>query len=589
MKRLILYTTLALAQLSFWHHDALALKYSSVASGSFSSAATWLGGSIPPVNFNAGDTIIIDNGHNVILDQDITLTHTLAQLDVRGILRSSGSEYINFNGSGILSVSGTLDIDSIAFVNVTNANITGQCTIKKVRCLIFSASGSGTFTVTERLHVYGSISNTGGNTISLAPNTEIYMLGGEIIPTGTGIFTLPNSYDVIYTNSAHVKPTGIEATGTGLRHVTVSLLSDTSELKLGAGLELNNGTLNLVKGILALNNHDLRFGSNGDLSAAGAGKIKTTSASDIEVNVTNSLSGQLTFSANGNTVGDFIVNCGGPVKLGTALKVTGKVDLQNGKLDVQGNKLSLITGATINGADANKYIITGTGGTLSADIGSGTSFTYHVGTAAQYAPCVITSNNNTVYNGLNVGVNPGVKVFGTSGNDMAATQPMVNATWFVTHSNPVVDIDMELMWHASMEVNSFDRGNAFISHLMGNYWDKDADKAATLNANGLYALKRAGIKSLSPFAIFDKNTVDVANPAAKEEPAIYPNPAGETLYIRWDSTGTGIIVNSTGQVVKHLFLQKGENIIDIGALQPGVYYLGLSNESTNRGHRFVRQ
>ncbi len=588
MKRFLLYTSLAFLQ-SFLHsYDAFALKYTSIASGNFSSTATWLGGIVPPVNFNTSDTILVDIGHNVILDQDITLSQPSAQLDVRGTLRSSGSEHINFNGSSALSVSGTLDVDSMTLVNVTNASITGQCTVKKMRCLIFSATGNGTCIISERLHVYGSLSNTGGNTISIAPNAEIYMLGGEIVLSGTGIFTLPSSYDVIYTNSAHVQPTGPEASGSGLRHVTVNLLSDTSELKLGSDLGIGNGTLNLQKGVLALNNHNLTIGSNGDLT--GSGKIKSTSSSDVGVYAAAGISGQLQFINTGNTVRDLVINTNSSVSLNSALKVTGKVDFQNGKLDIGSNKLSLITGALITGADVNKYIITGTGGSLAADIGSGTSFTYHVGTPAQYAPCRISSNNNTVYNGMSVGVNPGVKVFGTSGNDMAATQPLINATWFVEHSNSTVDIDMEVMWTAPLEVNSFNRGNAYISHLIGNYWDKSPKKPASLNANGLYSIERESITSLSPFAVFDNATVDVSTLTNTTEIVrIYPNPAYDVLHITLAQSCKAMIYNTWGQLVQTILLSQGDTPVNISGLQSGVYYIHLQDETSKSIYKFIKQ
>lgn len=588
MKRFLLYTSLAFLQPFLQGYDAFALKYTSIASGNFSSTATWLGGIVPPVNFNTSDTILVDIGHNVILDQDITLSQPSAQLDVRGTLRSSGSEHINFNGSSALNVSGTLDVDSMTLVNVTNASITGQCTVKKMRCLIFSATGNGTCIISERLHVYGSLSNTGGNTISISPNAEIYMSGGEIVASGTGIFTLPSSYDVIYTNSAHVQPTGPEASGSGLRHVTINLLSDTSELKLGSDLGIGNGTLNLQKGILALNNNDLIIGSNGDLT--GTGKIKSTSSSDVRVLATAGISGQLQFINTGNTVRDLVINTNSAISLNSTLKVTGKVDFQNGKLDIGANKLSLITGATISGADANKYIITGTGGSLAADIGSGTSFTYHIGTASQYAPCRISSNNNTVYNGMSVGVNPGVKVFGTSGNDMAATQPMINATWFVEHSNNTVDIDMEVMWTAALEVNSFNRGNAYISHLIGNYWDKSPKKPASLNTNGLYSIERESITSLSPFAVFDNATVDVsAITNSTEVVHIYPNPAYNVLHINLAQSCKAMIYNTWGQLVQTILLSHGDTPVNISGLQSGVYYIHLQDETSKSTYKFIKQ
>jgi hypothetical protein len=588
MKRFLFCLLLASIQFLLAGTNAFALKYASIASGSFSSPATWLGGIIPPVNFNTGDTILIDIGHNVVLDQDIILSQQNALLNVQGILRSSGNEHINFNGSSALSVSGTLDIDSITLANVTNASVAGQLKAKKMRCNIFSVSGQGDVIISERLYIYGSLSNTGGNTISVLPNAVIYMLGGQIIASGTGIFTLPSVYDVVYTNSAHIQPTGIEITGSGLRHITVDLQSDTSELKLGSGLIVGNGTLHLQKGILALNNNSISIGNNGDLT--GSGKIKSTSSSDVGIYATGGISGQLQFVNTGNTVRDLVINTNSTVILNSALKVTGKVDFQNGKLDVGANKLSLITGATVAGADVNKYIITGTGGSLAADIGSGASFTYHVGTASQYAPCRISSNNNTVYNGMSVGVNPGVKVFGTSGNDMAATQPMINATWFVEHSNSMVDIDMEVMWTAAMEVNSFNRGNAYISHLIGNYWDKSPKKPANLNANGLYSIERESITSLSPFAVFDNATVDVPGIEQSEELVqFYPNPAKDVLNINISQPSKAMIYNTTGQLVQTVLLSSGITPVNISALHSGVYYIQLNGKNVESTFKFVKQ
>lgn len=525
-----------------------------------------------PSVINIADTVVISTGHNVVLDQNLQLTHTLSHLDVRGVLRTVSAQYVDLAGSPSLSVSGTLDIDSLVAVNITGTDITGQCIVKKFRCQVFEITGGGSITISERLHLLGPLTCGFGNTVAIANNAVVRMLGGMFNNTGT--LTFGNPYDVEYAGAANTQPTGIELTGSFLRHITVNVANSTDELKLGADLDVKNGSLTLTNGILSLNNHNLRFSGTGDFSGMGGGSIKSASASDIEIAGTNALSGGLRFAAGGNTVNKLIINTAASApKLGDDLKVTGTVDLQQGKLDVQSHKLSLITGATITGASLDKYIITGAGGSLATDIGSGASFTFPVGTADHYAPCIITSNNNTVYNGLSVGVNPGVKVFGTSGGNMAISQPMVDATWFVEHSNPTVDLDMELQWSSTMEVNSFDRNIAYIAHLLGNYWDTDQAKAAGSGANGLYSLKRSGIKSLSPFAIFDKNTVDVALVPSMPDIAIYPNPATNLVTIKLDKEESVGIVNASGQLVRQLRLSRGENLLDISSLQPGVYYL----------------
>ncbi len=191
---------------------------------------------------------------------------------------------------------------------------------------------------------------------------------------------------------------------------------------------------------------------------------------------------------------------------------------------------------------------------------------------------------------MSVGVNPGVKVFGTSGNDMAASQPMVNATWFIEHINPNVDIDLELVWINTSEANSFDRSNAYISHLVGNYWDKDDISSATQNSNGYYSLKRKSIKSLSPFAVFDSKTVDVDNmPHQHGDNKTFPNPVVNTLYIKSGQNRKLAVVNSSGRTVETIETQKGTTNLNTSNLIPGMYFLVSTDGTCQVLGRFAKQ
>lgn len=565
-----------------------ATKYTSIASGNFSASGTWSGGIVPPTITIAGDTIVIASGHDVILDNDLTLTNTSNLLDVQGTLRTTTAQYIAFNGNIHLFISGTLDVDSIVIVNTNFSNISGQMTVKKMRWLAFTPSGSGKVTITEHLHLLGPLNTANGCTVDIGNNAIINMRGGSM-PLASNI-NFPASYDVTYTFGAYSQPTGKELDAAGLRHVTIDI-NDTTELKLGGDMNIDNGNLTLLSGTLSLNNHHLTISNNGDVAATGIGRFKSSSSSNITITNMNGISSELKFRTGGNTIGTLTINAanGATVKLGSEIKVTDKIDFQNGKIDVQGYKLSLITGANITGADAGKYIITGSTGALATDIGAGNTFLYPIGTSAHYLPVTVTSNNNTVYNGISARVNPEVKTMGLTGSNMALKQPMVNATWFIEHANTSVDLNIEIVWDATLETTGFNRNIAYISHFEGANWDKISGKAATSLTNNSYSIKREGIKSLSPFAIFDNNTVDIQDATQAYQVTIYPNPATNTLYTNVKEATLATIHNINGQVMSTTQLDINHNTINISLLPQGVYYLKLANKQNNTYSKFIKQ
>lgn len=566
---------------------AEATKYTSVASGNFSATSTWMGGITPPLTLLASDTIIIASGHDVVLDNDLSVPNNTNLLDVKGIFRTTVPHYVTFNSAASLFISGIVDVDSMAIVNTTNSNITGQMTIRKIRWMNFLPSGNGTITILEHLHLLGPLNTAAGCTVNIGNNAIINMRGGSMPASSNIVF--PATYDVTYTVGAFSQLTGKELDAPGLRHITLDI-NDTTELKLGADVNISNGNLTLLSGTLSLNNHHLIISNNADIVAAGIGHIKSTSASNVSITNNTGISGALKFRTAGNTVGILSINPanGATIKMGSDLKVTNNIDFQNGKIDVQNYDLSLIAGATLTGNDANKYIITSGVGALVADVGSGLSYTYPIGTATHYLPCIVTSKNNTVYNRLRARVNPEVKTLGTTGSNMALKQPMVNATWFVEHTNTSVDLDIELMWDVALEVAPFNRSIAYISHFAGANWDKIPGTPAQAGTGSMYSIKRAGIKSLSPFAVFDNNTVGVKDIAIASNVRIYPNPATTVLNIDVETPIQATIFNTSGQQVSSNKIDSNNQSINISALPKGIYYMQLKSDVTNTMSKFIK-
>lgn len=587
-------TIMALFALVFTYPAANATVYTCVANGNFSSGAIWLGSIAPPPVVSGFDTIRT-GVYQVILDQNLTINGPNASLEIDGQLSEiTGTYYLSVNGANLSGI-GTTDLDSVYIDYSGVVNITNIFGIRKLACNELTIENTGTVLVYEKLYVPGNVTSQNGSKIMFNNNATIYMKGGNLVQGLNGTIQFPLTYYVRYETGA-ASNTGFELSGAGAGLVDVEVnIGAGNELNLTSELIMHKGTLTLTSGALVLNSNDLTFNTTGDFAATGNGTIKSTSTSDIKIATTSGLTGPLRFDTGGNTVDELTINFGTnteAVKLGSNLRVTGLIDLQTGKINVQGNKLSLITGATVMGGNANNYIITGTGGSLAADIGSGDSVTYHVGTATHYAPCMITSKNNTVYNGLGVGVNEGVKTMGAAGTLISGSQAVVNATWFLDHStSTTIDVDVELIWSAAMEVNLFDRQKAYVSQMTGATWDKQNPGPNTLFHNGMYSMKRKNITYLTPMAVFDATTVDVNAIAAKNTFSIYPNPAKDVLYIELkDVVNTqATIHNLSGQIVNSTQISNGNNTINISALPQGMYYIQLNGEGVNGFGKFVKE
>lgn len=174
-----------------------------------------------------------------------------------------------------------------------------------------------------------------------------------------------------------------------------------------------------------------------------------------------------------------------------------------------------------------------------------------------------------------VNVLQGVKENGTSGNDMAATKPVVNATWTTSiQGSAAADYGLELSWSAGMEVNSFDRNRSYVAQYASGKWP-NANGTAAGTAGSMYTSKKDSIKTGGTFSVFDANTLGVSPVKTAKQLSIYPNPAKDELHVIVNEAVSAILFNTTGQAVLHTELAKGSNRISIAQLPVGIYYLQL--------------
>ncbi len=578
---------------AIFYSTVYAVNYTAVASGNFSSKLTWMNGNVPPASLKAGDKVSIANGINVTLDQNVLLT-LAANLEVDGTLMG-GAGYVLQVNNGTLTGSGDIDIDSMSCGTLSGLAFTGNYSVNSFYTTNAMMAAGAKITVNKTLYLSGGAMTIASGTLNLSNGATIVVSTGSLKVTG-GSADLTSNYNLIYKGVSVLA--GMELNGAGLQAVEVDM-TGANEVSLSADVMLM-GMLTLTSGYMNLNGHTLTFATGADLSASGTGAFKGSGSSDIEVTTATGLTGALRFSLTGdNVLGDLTINCSGSsavVKLGTELRINGQLELLKGHLHLQAHKLILLTGASVNGGSKDSYAITSGGGRLGIDVNGGTTQMFHVGTENNYAPCKMTSSAGSINTRLDVGVQADVLSDGTTGYSVDATQPLVDATWFVDNTNSGnLDFEMELYWDASMEVNSFNRAKAYISHYTAAGWDADAAVAATMDANGMYKLSRKGIKTFSPFAVFDENTAASVNQieTGAQAMTLYPNPAQNTLYVNYRGyryqQATLQIYNTVGQRVASMQVKNTLTSVDLTDMKAGLYFLYLEIDNAVYTLQFVKQ
>lgn len=575
-----------------------ALVYTVAGSGNFSDPSTWLGGVVPPIPLGAND-IIVGGGFTVTLDRNLVLSNTnsLVQLQANSRIQSTGNNYIVLS-SGTLTgdMASVIDVDSVFFGN-TLVQYSGNITGDKITFSGTNIPSGITITADEYLYFTSGLTNLqSGANINLGtgtPRPTIVMDGGSfIIPLGVN-FNLTVPYNVRFQQPAVAIGSGAELTGTGLSDIEIAI-GNGNNAALDADLVVN-GLLKLTSGSLALTNSSFKLvmAGNSSFDPGGTGNIQGNTTAEVVITSSANNLGTVRF-ANGSselkTLDMKAANSNAELKLGSSLSITGTLNLQSGRINVQDKTLTIVGGlGSIAGGSVNSYIITEANGQLKQDISANASVTYPIGHASAYTPVILTDQKGANMLGMNMNVQKGVKDQGTTGTDMAATKPLVDATWMTSISgNPSnLDYKLELMWAAGSEVNSFDRNKCFVSKY-DNKWNNAAGTAAGTSGS-LYTAQKSNITSGGTFAVLDENTLNIGDILTEHAFGIYPNPAKEVLNITVKEAAIATIYNTVGQAVLNTEINNGNNTINISGLTPGIYFIQLNGEGISGSSRFVKE
>jgi hypothetical protein len=536
------------------------------------------------LTFNAGSavnnfTVNVGAGYDVRIGGDLAINGALNL--------TSGN--LDFGGasltlSGSVTGAGALSGNSSANLTVTTAGgLPGGIEFASggqvVNNFTVSVGGGNSVGLNSDLTITGTLDLSGGSSLDISGVTLTIASAGDVVGSGSLVVDM-NTNLVINANGDLTADLAL--VGGILGDFTVDV-GNGGSVGLGSDLTVA-GTLTLQSGTLELNGHDLVIG--GDIAASGIGDIASSLLSDITINTASTPSGALTFSVSGQTVGNLnidITNSAGYLTLGSDVEITGSLNFVSGSISVGGNTIEIGAAGSITGAGSSAYVIVGSGGSLSIFIAAGSTTEFPVGTVANFSPATVELNLGSASGMVEVGVSGDVFAQGTTGIDLSSSQPVVDATWLISSDIAVgLDMDLELMWSTSMEVNGFNRLAAYISHYTSGMWDVTATANAQLEANGMYSIRREGITSLSPFAVFDENTTTGVSELVALEFNVFPNPATSHITITTSELPSDVlhveVVNMIGNVMAVYDINGTSTSIPVDRLSQGNYFLRVYND-----------
>lgn len=523
-------------------------------------------------------TVNVGTGNDVQISGNLTVDGTL---NLTSGSLNFGSASLTIDGG--VSGSGTLLGNAAADLTVsTSGGLAGGISFgtggQVVNDFDVSVGFGNTVALNSDLTITGTLDISGGSTLDISGVSVTVATSGDI--TGLGSLVVDAGTD-LYINATGGVSADLDLVGGILGDLTINVGSGSS-VNLGGDLTVN-GTLSLESGTLDLNGFNLTIAGN--IAASGSGNLSSSLLSDITVSTATSPSGSLSFSASGAVVGDFTVNIGssGSVSLGSDLEIEGTLNFVSGSVSAGSFTVSIAAGGSISGADSSSYVIIGSGGSLAMSLFAGTSAEFPVGTSIHFSPAVIELNPGSASGTIEVGVAANVLAQGTAGIDLSASEPMVDVTWFISSDiSANLDMDMEVMWSADMEVNGFVNTAAYISHFFSGSWDVTATASATAQANGMFSLRREGVTSLSPFAVFDQNTETAVRELTELNFEVYPNPASQVLTVSASALSSDAlyveVLNTIGTVVASYVMVGSSTNIPVENLGSGNYFIRISTD-----------
>ncbi|MBL7933833.1 MAG: T9SS type A sorting domain-containing protein [Bacteroidia bacterium] len=502
------------------------------------------------------------NGKKLTLKGDITNGSG-------AVFMSNGTSDLSIEGSG--SLTGSLMFDSGSSINNITINRTGSATVKLVSAL----SVAGQVSLIE-----GTLNIMSPGNLTMNSNSVIHIEKGSLTATSGGIFTGTSAYDVHYMGSSDIG-TGLELSGSGLKNVTINTINNTNKVIVSSNATVT-GQLNMVKGKLDLNGKVLML--NGTIQHASNAAFTGNSSSELHLNLTAVTNDTIYFDASdsaSHTLGKLKMNIpsNSMIVLGSALHIANELAFTSGKLKLTNGDLMIHSAGSITGYDDTKYVVTSAeyAGSVVMNVNSGGAYvTYPIGLSSNYSPVHIQQ-----------------AAAGATGNFKAKCEVMytqmmksVDRMWFLESSAATVNANVRFGWQAAAEINSFDRTNAYVSHMTGTSWDVVSAGSASVSVNNTYELSRTGLTSLSPFAVVEPNQpLAISKHTKVEGVELFPNPSKDVIYVKIPNSSEEYsfeLIDITGKTIMSISNTNELNKVDVSNLKSGYYFIKINNLTENK-------
>lgn len=442
-----------------------------------------------------------------------------------------------------------------------------------------NANFYGNFSVDTMDMKNGSAGFANASALTMASNGVFIWENGSFT-LGTGSFVGTNSYSVIYKGSNKIS--AYETTGSGLHNVMVDMASAVNSVSVNSNLTIP-GILDLNKGSLNLNSHKLYL--TGSYSSTVNGAFQGNTSSSIFINNTTAAFGDtLNFATGVAQLDSLSINTIAStwVWLGTDLNINNLV-LKSGRIMLTSGDLTIYSPGVITGYDSTKYVGTSGSGSLVMNVNIASPYVvFPVGTNLDYSPASLQMTAGTA-GMMRVNTVNDMWSNGTNGTNLALTQSVVNRSWNIQATQTgTLNVNLQVEWKTSEEMNSFDRTHAFISHYNLTAWDASTIGAATLANGSYYQMTRTNLTSFGPFAVVDQNATTEINKVVNNNMMLelYPNPASNFAIVEFKNVDAKFVevYNEIGDKVysTEVTNKNTAHKIDISNLPAGVYYVKIS-------------
>ncbi|MCF8257248.1 MAG: T9SS type A sorting domain-containing protein [Flavobacteriales bacterium] len=506
----------------------------------------------------ASGTQIIVNGGSISLNGGVFLATQGYTVVYQG---SSTSMGIEVSGAGLSGIEIALANPSQQISLSGDLTLDGDLTINQGVLVI----GNNSLTVNGILDV------SGAGSLSVSGSSELYV-------TASGIGTTDLNFG---SGSSTIGTLSVDLGGSGQAQFQ-------GDLTVQDSFSLQGGQLNLGSSSALTLNGQAAFGAGAQLGGNGS--------ADLTIATAGSVNGSVSFAGGSATIGDLTIaiDNGGSVSLGSDLGVSGTLGLQSGFIALGAGDLSV--NGTVSGGSSSSYVVTSGQGSLMLDVDAGASGSFYpVGTDVHFSPVTLAQAAGSASGMFGVSAMAGVLAYGSTGVNMADFTSVVNTSWMVmaeASASADIDLTMTVEWAAQQAVNSFNAGQAYISHYVNSAWDVSAGAEATVNAEGRFELSREGISSLSPFAVFDNNTAVGIEARETISFSFYPNPTVDVVNytLTGNSGATHIqLFDATGKLIMARSEAGSRGTIDLQGLPIGIYTVRIIDSEQTRIERIVRQ